>query len=176
MSPDPRIPDRDLAKGHPLVQLNLPPLLVDLEQAGFPMFVEEVYRFDLRQQWLFAQGRSPEVCRLNAIPEAWARPGPIVTNASSARASAHGFKLLNGQPASCAVDLVPLGPDGKPWSPDDPWQEFVGRLEPLLNAHGFRHFHAPGKEVWDKPHVQLVGWNDATHTLNWTPEPPRQAA
>jgi hypothetical protein len=179
-----RVPDADWYKAHPLLFEALPPALAACANEGVFFKEEEFYRPEIRQQWLYGQGRKASDCAAKGVPQDFARNGPIVTNAWSATTSAHGFRIcsvdkthyVNGlalcpvcqqptTPAACAVDLVPLGPDGKAWTPDDPWNVFIGKLEPIFNAHGLRHFHAPGKQVWDKPHVQLVQWDDAAHLL-----------
>ena len=132
-------PDRDLSKGHPLLQDRWPTLLRLLTGQGFMMMVNEVYRPEERQQWLYAQGRTAEQCVAKGIRADWARPGKIVTNAWSAATSAHGYTLM-GEPAAAALDVVPVGPDSKPWSADDPWDAFVGLLSRIGPQVGLVHF------------------------------------
>src|SRR4029077_5725142 len=117
-----------------------------------------------RQQWLYGQGRSPVELELKAIDPRFARPGKIVTNAWSAKTSAHGW-TEGGVPMSCALDVAPTGEDGRPWTADDPWDEFVSLVARLGAQVGLVHFHAVGKAVWDRPHLQLAEWDDRAHTL-----------
>lgn len=108
------------------------------------------------------------------MPEAFARPTEkIVTGAWSAAVGAHGWLDVGDpptlrKPASCALDAVPVGEDGRPWTQDDDWQRFVDLTDDIMDVggrFGLIHFHAPGKDVWDKPHLQLVEWSDAEHRL-----------
>lgn len=169
---DKTVPDRDLLKLHPLTRSRWAALKPDLERIlGCTMLLTEGYRSDERQQWLFGAGRDANVLEAHRINRGWARPTePRVTNASSAETSAHGWLNEAGQPASAAIDVVPLGADGKPWSLDDPWADFVQLTTDrglLAVQHGLVHFHGAGKQVWDKPHLQLDSWDDATHTLRF---------
>lgn len=161
---------RDLTSGHPWLQSRFAKLSAVLTMRGFPLFVNEVFRYDLRQGWLFGSGRSPEVCRSNGVDPRFSRPNePVVTNAWSAGTSAHGFTLIDGVgqtiPASCAIDVVPVGPDGIPWTKDDDWSTFLDHLESDANACGLRHFRNASGQVSDKPHLQLVEFCDAHHAL-----------
>lgn len=158
-------PDRELGKGHPLVRSRWPVLLAHLVAEGFPMVVNEVYRPELRQQWLYGSGRTTRQMMDRGLSVTFARPfEPRVTNAWSARLSAHGWTEGN-QPAAAALDVVPLGGDGRPWTRDDPWDAFVALLARIGPEHGLVHFHSPGKGVWDRPHLQLVEWSDRDHRL-----------
>jgi hypothetical protein len=131
---------------------------------GTEFWVNEVFRPNERQMWLFGAGRTPEQCAKKGVPKHYARPkDPIVTNSWSAKNSAHGW-MENGKPAACALDIVPLGKDGKPWTKDDPWDDLVKVVQSFEHI-GLRHFHKPGKPPWDKPHVQLTEWSDAEHRL-----------
>lgn len=165
-------PDRDLSKAHPLLQERWPLVRARLAGLGFAVIVEEVYRPDARQAWLYGQGRTPEQLMAKGLDPTLARAGAVVTNAWSAKTSAHGYVLPlctedfpEGVPAACALDVVPLGDDGAPWTADDPWDAFVSAMVGIGAECGLVHFHAPGKAVWDRPHLQLAQWNDATHTL-----------
>jgi hypothetical protein len=166
---DYRRPNRDPSQWHPLVRLRWPPLLDRLERDGFQMFVNEGYRPELRQQWLWAQGRSAPECSNKGIPPAFARPGLIVTNASSARLSAHGVTEKNDldetMPAAAALDVVPVGTDGKPWTADDPWDAWLATLAVYGAEVGLIHFTSRGK-ITDTPHLQLVEWCDRCHLLH----------
>lgn len=152
-------PDRDMGKANLLVQRRWPRLKHLLAAEGIATDVNEVYRAELRQQWLWAQGRTVEQCQAKGIDLRFARPGSIVTNAWSAKKSAHGW-TEGGVPSSCALDVVPIGGDGKPWTADDRWDDFVSLVAVLGAQVGLVHFHAPGKAVTDRPHVQLSEWRD----------------
>lgn len=146
----------DLKTGHPLLQERWPPLSDELETLlQGKIRVVEVYRYDARQKWLYAQGRT--------------RKGNIVTNAKSCLTSAHGWtrEIRKGVhvPAAAALDVVPLGNDMLPWTKDDPWIEFVEMIKDLVPVYGLRHFAKPGKQPWDKPHLQLLEWSDIDHKL-----------
>jgi hypothetical protein len=167
-------PDRDLTKGHPLLKERWPVLLARLTADGFPMMVNEVYRPELRQQWLYGAGRTVRQMMDRGLSTAFARPTePRVTNAWSAHLSAHGWTEQN-QPAAAALDVVPVGADGKPWSRDDPWDAFVALLARIGPEYGLVHFHSPGKGVWDRPHLQLAEWSDSDHRVILPP--PKETA
>lgn len=162
------VPDHDLGKGHQLLQQRWPRLLEQLHQAGFPMVVNEVYRSEGRQVWLFGAGRTGAQLVAHGIAASYARPEePRVTNAWSAAVSPHGC-LEAGHPAAAAMDVVPIGADGRPWNRDDPWDAFVAKMAAIGPGLGLVHFHSPGKAVWDRPHLQLVEWSDALHHLVFT--------
>jgi hypothetical protein len=169
---DVRVPDTRLELGHPLLQLRLP-LLEDLLRTKYGWATRriEIYRPELRQQWLYGAGRTVGELAPHGISAAFARPTePRVTKAWSATVSAHGFRF-GAQPASCAVDLCPLGADGRPFTRDDPWEAFVRAMAIEGPAIGLVHFHAPGKDVWDKPHLELLEWSNGTHTLTGRQDP-----
>lgn len=162
--------DPDLTKGHRLLQERWPRLKAELEgrhNIG-RIQVIEVYRPDIRQQWLYGKGRTVEQCVAKGVPPGFSQPlEKIVTGAWSASVGAHGW-TENGQPASCALDVVPVGADGKPWTADDNFAEFVRLTDDVLDLGGqigLVHFHSPGKDVWDKPHLQLIEYSDAEHRL-----------
>lgn len=149
-------PMRDMRLTHRLVQKRWANLKLVFHGAGFDMFENETWRPDERQRWLYAQGRT--------------RPGAIVTNSNSASNSAHGWTEPDGHgnviPAACGIDVVPLGKDGKPWTKDDPWTDWLAfALRPEVRALGLIHFAKPGKQPWDTPHLQLVEWSDKVKKL-----------
>lgn len=158
--------NRNLADCHVLVRMRWPAIKAQLEQLyGIQMFVNETYRSDVRQQYLYGAGRSVAECQAKGIPAEFARPSESrVTNAWSATTSAHGW-MEDGKPAAAALDVVPLGLDGRPWTADDPWDAFVATVAKIGPLAGLVHFHAPGKAVWDKPHLELVEWNNRLHRL-----------
>jgi hypothetical protein len=163
-------PLRDIRLAHPLVQQRWAVLEVKCMEAGFAMFLNEVWRSDTRQQWLWAQGRTSQECMRQGIPSKFARPGDVVTNSTRASNSAHGWMVSGGVgrliPAACAIDVVPVGRDGKPWTKDDAWNtwyEFIS--QPEIKALGLVHFSKPGKKPWDMPHLQLREWSDKIKKL-----------
>ena len=160
------IPDRDLKKGHPMLQERWPVLEAFLrDEHGLKCRVIEVYRPELRQQWLYGAGRTQGQLLGLGIRGEFARPTePKVTNARSARQSAHGWTEA-GVPAAAALDVAPVGADNRPWTKDDPWDEFVRLIALHGPGIGLVHFHSPGKAVWDRPHLQLVEWSDRTHRV-----------
>lgn len=161
-----KVPDRDPAKWHPLLRERWALMGDHLYQRVGKTIVNEGYRADIRQAWLYGAGRTAEMLLAVGVPGEFARPNEEkVTNAWSAKLSAHGWELDDGTPASCALDLVPLGADDKPWTKDDPWDDFVRVVAELAPKCKLVHFSKPGKKPWDKPHVQLVEWSDGLHRL-----------
>jgi len=83
---------RKITDCHPLLQ----PLVQDFQHncmmAGVDVLITCTWRSPQEQDDLYAQGRT--------------KPGAIVTNAKAGQ-SAHNF-MLNGLPASLAIDVVPL--------------------------------------------------------------------
>lgn len=159
--------DRDLMNGHPLLRDRWEWLNEYLRSQGHSMLVVEVFRSNERQGWLYGAGRTPEAMKLKRLPPYWARPEePRVTNAWSSSTSAHGL-MIDGRPAAAALDVVPVGRDGKPFTADDPWDEFVATIAKVGPRYGLVHFHAPGKAVWDRPHLQLIEWSDRHRRLVW---------
>lgn len=161
---------RDPASAHPL----LPPRLADLESRmvarKMPYLLLEFFRYDARQGWLYGGGRSSAQLTIKGISEAYARPdAPIVTDAWSAATSAHGWTRQNDAgiwvPAAAAVDLIPVGRDGKPFTADDPLAEFIALVAECSAAVGLRHFRRASGQIWDKDHVEMVEYSNATHQL-----------
>lgn len=164
MNEDYRVASRDLALMHPKGAERWLALKIHLEtKFGMPMLLVEAYRPELRQQWLWAQGRTVEQCAEKGISTAFARAGAIVTNAWSAKKSAHGWTRKNEAgivvAAAAAVDVVPVGPDNKPYTKDDEWDEFIAVLAREGPSFGLVHFTSRGK-VTDRPHLQMVEWRD----------------
>lgn len=159
------IPDRDLTKAHPLLIQRWGLLGGILFAKVGKVAIWEVYRPDARQAWLYGQGRTPDDLRAVGLDPALSRHGEKVTNAWSAKLSAHGWTLDDGTPAAAALDCDPLGEDEKPWTADDPWDDLVRVVAEEAPKVGLRHFHKPGKAPTDKPHIQLSEWSDALHRL-----------
>lgn len=129
---------RKLTDLHPLMQ----PLVVDTlaraEMVGIDLLVTCTYRSDEEQARLYAQGRT--------------KAGRVVTNAKPGQ-SMHNFRS-GGNPASLAVDVVPMRA-GKPvWAAGDPiWAEvgllgeaagleWAGRWKRFRELPHFQHPHA----------------------------------
>ncbi len=166
----------DPALWHPMIVQGWGQLAPVLEaQLGVQVAVFEGYRPDARQQWLYGQGRTPAQLKAKGLDPMLARPDlPIVTNAWSAKTSAHGYVLPictvdwpDGVPSTLALDIMIYDAAGTAWAKDAPWDQFVALTTDggPLSHFGLVHFHAPGKVVWDKPHLQWVGWSDLTHGL-----------
>lgn len=171
MPEDYRVADPDLSKGHPLLQERWPLLKARLERDGFRMIEIEVYRPELRQQWLYGAGRTVGQLQAKGISFAFARPkADRVTNAWSATVSAHGV-VVRGPggvwiPAAAALDVDPVGEDGRPWTADDPWDAWLAALAGYGPSVGLVHFKSQGK-VSDRPHLQLFPeWSDQDHRLH----------
>lgn len=172
MIDDYRKPDNRLELAHPLLQARLPELERQLlDKYGWHTQRIELYRPEIRQQWLYGASRTGAALAEHGITAAFARPREArVTNAWSARVSAHGY-LLGTTPAAAAVDLCPVGADGRAFSRDDPWEEFVRAMALEGPAIGLVHFHSPGKAVWDKPHLELLEWSNREHTMTDRQDP-----
>jgi len=166
----------DPALWHPLVVQSWAQLAPVLEeQLGVKVAVFEGYRPDARQRWLYGQGRSAVQLAKVGLDPSLSQPSlPIVTNAWSAKTSAHGYVLPmctadwpDGVPASLALDIMIFDAAGKQWANDAPWDQFVALTEDngALTQYGLVHFHSAGKAVWDRPHLQRVEWSDAVHNL-----------
>lgn len=165
------MPDRDIGKAHPLLASRWPALRARLSTAGIVTSVNEVWRSNERQQWLYGGGRTAAQLVARGVPTMYARPtDPLVTNAWSAATTAHGW-TESGRPAACALDVVPLGRDGRPWTADDPWDEFVALVEDAVAQTGLRHFRDHGGCITDRPHLQLSEWSDL-HDRPILPDPP----
>lgn len=150
---------------HPFLKWRWPRLKDFLLSKGYPTREIEGYRSNERQAWLFGAGRTGEQLVLRGLDPRLARPAePRVTNAWSSSTSAHGWKVA-GKPAAGALDVCPVGNDGKPYTKDDPWEIFVALIAQYGPSYGLVHFHAPGKAVWDRPHLQLVEWSDSQHRI-----------
>jgi len=103
---------RRLEDLHPSVRPMVDAFLTSCAGAGIDILVTCTYRSEAEQARLYAQGRT--------------KPGPKVTNAKPGQ-SMHNFSV-GGEPASLAVDVVPLK-NGKPvWSAADPVWSKVGKL------------------------------------------------
>src|SRR5260370_22437543 len=159
-------PDPDLAKAHSLFRQRAPVWERAAAAAGFPVQRLEVFRSDERQRWLYGQGRTPEQLLVIGLDPVLACPElPRVTNAPTAHTSAHGYRLADGTPAACAGDYCVLDAAGKLWAADAPWDAFMAWCLAHEQLYALRHFGPPAHPVTDRPHLQLVEYDDVTHTL-----------
>jgi peptidoglycan L-alanyl-D-glutamate endopeptidase CwlK len=114
----------DLALLHPTVRGAVEAVLAQLAAESIPLFVFEAFRSPVRQQHLFAQGRTD--------------PGNIVTH-QDAWGSYHQYGL--------AVDLVFNGP-GK-WSWEEPSRGMWDRMHAIAADHGLERlgFETPHIQI-----------------------------
>jgi peptidoglycan LD-endopeptidase CwlK len=152
------VSSRKITDCHPTMQSRVQQFIDNCARAGVDMLITCTWRSPEEQTELYAQGRT--------------KPGKIVTNARAGQ-SAHNY-ILNGLPASLAVDVVPMR-HGKPvWGlagngiDDNPaddatddlelWQRVrkCGEDAGLVSASrwtGFKewaHFQHPNYEAIDK--------------------------
>lgn len=122
----------------------------------FDVLITSGVRTNAEQAALYAQGRT--------------KPGPIVTQASSASLSAHGRRWFNGLAYGCAVDAVPCtGLAGQPNYGD------VGAYEALALIAERMGLVWGGRWVkfTDRPHFQIAGWKDWPPAPDDAPQPDR---
>jgi peptidoglycan LD-endopeptidase CwlK len=91
------VSSRKITDCHPVLQPLVQQFLSNCMRAGLDVLITCTWRSNAEQDALYAQGRT--------------KPGARVTNARAGQ-SAHNF-MLNGLPASLAIDVVPLR-NGKP--------------------------------------------------------------
>jgi peptidoglycan L-alanyl-D-glutamate endopeptidase CwlK len=122
------------------------PKLVELahvwvEQLPFDVLIVEGVRTNERQQQLYAQGRTT--------------PGPIVTMSQDTSQSAHGLRLVDGEPLAFAIDAVPCtGPAGQAtWQDHQSLALMANIAEDLGLTWGGEWNHFP-----DPDHFQVPGW------------------
>jgi peptidoglycan L-alanyl-D-glutamate endopeptidase CwlK len=116
-------------------------VLARAEEQGVRAIVVQGLRTEEEQARLYAQGRTA--------------PGPIVTLAATAEATAHG--------RGAAVDLAILDSAGRPswdiWTL--PLYEAVGLLAEAAGLEWGGRFTRP-----DRPHLQLAGWRELPFPFN----------
>ena len=117
-------------------------------QLTWDILITSGVRTNAEQVALYAQGRT--------------KPGPIVTQASSAAFSAHGRRWINGTVYGCAVDAVPCtGPAGQPNYDDRGSYEAMAMVAERMGlVWGGRWVKFP-----DEPHFQMMDWKQ------WPPAP-----
>lgn len=133
-----------LAGVHPYLAAKLLLVLDAMELLGFPMFVVESLRTDLRQQELYAQGRTT--------------PGAIVTNADGIDKvlGGHGKSMHQrqhdgyGHAVDCAFLDDPTTTRIETWSDGQPWDLYGRMAEQFGITWGGRW-----QSIHDHPHVEL---------------------
>lgn len=111
--------------------------LAEADRQGVDMIVTCTYRSNLKQDQLYAQGRT--------------QPGPRVTNARAGQ-SAHNF-VMKGKPAAKAFDVVPVVGGKAMWSAAHPAWQTLGKIGVDL---GLNWYGSPGSKFTEYPHFQLV--------------------
>lgn len=103
---------------------------------GIPIAWVQSVRTDAEQAELWAQGRT--------------KPGKRVTNARTARETAHG--------CGCALDFAVLDESGRPtWAPEV--EHLYDRVAELVDEVGADGYECEsGRSFGDRPHVQIIGW------------------
>lgn len=125
-------PSRDLTLLAPKFRAAVLAAISDCGTNDFPVKVNEAFRSQARQAFLFAQGRT--------------RPGPIVTHAPTSLTSWHGYGL--------AVDIIhqtrafePFGKDGRA---NERWFHEVGAI--------FKRNGCSWGGDWTKPDTPHMQW------------------
>ncbi len=131
-------PNRDLSLLAPKFAAVVTAAIADCATKGLPVKVNEGFRSQARQSYLYEQGRS--------------RPGDIVTNAPTSLTSWHGYGL--------AVDVIhqtkaywPFGQDAAHAAQNEDWFRQVAQV---FKAHGC----AWGGD-WTKPDTPHMQWGAA---------------
>lgn len=130
------MPSRSLDHLHPDFAPLVRGFLDECKMRGLDVLVTCTWRSDKEQDALYQQGRTTA--------------GKIVTNAKAGQ-SKHNF-MIDGLPASKAIDIVPLE-NGKPqWDSSDPIWEVVGELG---EAHGME-WSGRWTKFREYPHFQMI--------------------
>ena len=133
-SPDVTTPSRDLSLLAPKFRAAVEASLAVAAAMGLPVKINEGFRSQARQAWLYAEGRT--------------RPGGIVTNAPSALTSWHGYGL--------AIDFIHATLAFEPFGHDEARNAaWFHEVAAVFKAHGLSagcDWHHP-----DLPHIQWGG-------------------
>lgn len=134
-----------------------------LQAANITVLVTCTYRSEAEQGRLYGKGRTREQLDAVGLTAVQPAPGPIVTKALPGN-SDHNKVNPAGQPASRAIDIVPLR-DGKPvWGQKgdgldtDPTDDRTDDLEAWqmiarhFKAVGFQWYGEPGAPFRELPH------------------------
>lgn len=129
-------PNRDLSLLAPAFRAAVNAAVAECSGRGFPVKVNEGFRSQGRQNWLYQQGRT--------------RPGPKVTNAPTSLTSWHGYGL--------AVDVIhatkAYKPAGSNVAGNNKWFADVAAI---FKAHGCKW----GGD-WTKPDRPHMQWGRCT--------------
>lgn len=136
-----------------------------MRAAGLTVLVTCTYRDDRAQALLYAKGRTREQLDAVGLEHINPQPGPIVTKAAPGK-SDHNKVDGAGEPASTAIDIVPMR-DGKPiWGQkgdgldEDPGDDRTDDLEAWqmvarhFKAAGFKWYGDPGAPFRELPHFK----------------------
>jgi peptidoglycan L-alanyl-D-glutamate endopeptidase CwlK len=141
---------RKLSDLHPLIQPHAQAFIDDCKSQGIDILVTCTWRSHKEQDELYAIGRT--------------KPGRKVTNARAGQ-SAHNF-TINDQPASKALDVVPLrhgkpvwgtsgnGIDNDPTDDDKDDLELWQRVGAIAKCHGFE-WAGDWKVFKEFPHLEM---------------------
>lgn len=146
MSAEP-LKDRTLAGLHPAFAGKVAALLDRLKRAGVPFGIGEARRTVERQAWLYAAGRTRPgsvITQKDGGIGVWPADHPVVSERGATRRSRHQSGL--------AVDLYPLGPDGRSYCPTADHEEWA-LLAATARGMGLR----AGRDWGDSPHVEWSG-------------------
>lgn len=139
--------DRSLESLHPAFRAKLERLLQTLERAGVPFKLDEGFRSEERQAWLYASGRTRPgriVTQKDGRPGVWPKTHPVASERGKPRRSRHQSGL--------AADLYPVRGDGRVWIPPAEHEAWV-LLASAAQSLGLR----PGRAWGDSPHVEWAG-------------------
>jgi len=140
--------DRDLAKLHPAFRLKVERLLEALQRAGVPFKLDEGFRSQERQAWLYASGRTRPgsiLTQKDGAPGVWPKTHKVASERGKSRRSRHQSGL--------AADLYPLrSNDGRVWIPAASHEAWV-LLATAARSLGLR----AGRDWGDSPHVEWSG-------------------
>ena len=132
-------PNRDLSLLAPRFREAVEDAIAACVAAGYPVKVQEGYRSQARQSWLYQQGRT--------------RPGDIVTRAPTSLTSWHGYGL--------AVDVVhqtlaywPRGKGKAHARANEQWFESVAAI--------FKEHRCSWGGNWKKPDTPHMQWHLCT--------------
>lgn len=128
-------PNRDLSLLAPKFRAAIEGAIAACDAAGYPVKVNEGFRSQARQAWLYAQGRT--------------RPGARVTNASTNLTSWHGYGL--------AVDVIhrtlAYWPHGRAASANAANAQWFADIGAIFKAHGC-NWGGDFASFPDTPHMQ----------------------
>lgn len=135
--------NRDVALLHPILRASVNEILLHTHAIGMPFALFEGYRNPIRQDYLYAQGRT--------------KPGKIVTQAK-AGASYHQYGL--------AVDLVPMVDGRWTWDVNAEWWDQLQQAGEFYGLEGLSwekpHLQVAGLKLADLHTGALPGGGDSS--------------